>query len=116
MAKPTLPTKRYRETRTRSLYVIGAPSSPLVKIGVSDCPRLRLRDLRQATDTTLAPSALNRGALILLHQEPGGRAQELALHRYFAHRRVIGEWFDLGPVAVPLIKSVLRELNGRDCA
>jgi hypothetical protein len=99
------------ETITRSLYLIGIPGNSMVKIGISDNPTARLRGLARAGEGTLVPCSIDRGALMLLHQEPGGRRLELALHRYFAHRRVLGEWFDLGPVAVPLICAVVREMK-----
>lgn len=103
-----------RETITRSLYVIGAPGRSLVKIGIADCPTLRLASLQKAYDPTLMPHDVDRAALRVLHQEPGGRDLELGLHRCFAARRLSGEWFDLGPLAVSLVRSAARDLRRLD--
>lgn len=96
---------------TRSLYVVGVPDCPIVKIGIADCPSARVRAFRLVSDLTVLPAAMeiHRADLVVLHQEPGGRRLERALHRRFASRRVAGEWFDLGVVAVPLVRSAARE-------
>lgn len=91
------------------LYVFGPRDAGLVKIGISGCPSKRLEDLQRGHDQTLCPPGIRRPTLVLLHQQPGGRRLELRLHRRFAHRRVHGEWFDLGPLAVSLIRSACRE-------
>lgn len=91
------------------LYVIGVPGASLVKIGIAASPAVRLEDLRRGADRTLCPEGIDRTALAVLYQQPGGRRLELALHRRFAARRVLGEWFDLGPLAVSLIRSAIRE-------
>lgn len=93
----------------RLLYVIGVPGCPIVKIGISDCPSARVRALRLVSDVTLAPASVDRAALVVLHQQSGGRALERALHRRFASRHVVGEWFDLGVLAVPLVRSAARD-------
>jgi hypothetical protein len=82
-----------------------------VKIGIADCPRLRIASLRWRYDDTLIPADVDRSTIQVLYQQSGGRRLELALHRRLRHRRVIGEWFDLGPIALPLIKSLIREID-----
>jgi len=103
--------KIYRESVGRCLYVAGTPGHYLVKIGIADCPRLRIETLRRNSDETLIPHDVDRSMIQVLYQQRGGRRLELALHRRLRHRRVLGEWFDLGPIAVPLIKSLIREVD-----
>lgn len=87
------------------LYVIGEPEQGIVKIGLSGHPAGRLKGLRTGVDRTLCPNGINRSRLVVLYQQPGSRRLELALHRRFGSRRVIGEWFNLGPVAASLVRS-----------
>lgn len=91
------------------LYVFGEPRQGIVKIGVSGHPAGRLKLLKGGSDRTLCPEGIDRSKLVLLHQQPGGRRLELRLHRQFASRRVIGEWFDLGPVAASLVRSAAAD-------
>ncbi|MFG2629960.1 GIY-YIG nuclease family protein [Streptomyces sp. NPDC048473] len=83
---------------TARVYLIGSPESPLVKIGWSDNPERRLRDLQTGSPVPLQLLALFEGGAVI----------EAALHRQLADKRRHGEWFDLGadPVAVvsPLAK------------
>lgn len=99
------------ESLTRSLYVAGVPGNPVVKIGISDCPTRRIIRMRVATDGTIVPPVVDRSLIEVLYQQPGGRPLERALHRHFASRRVAGEWFDLGPLAVHMIKDLIREIH-----
>lgn len=91
------------------LYVIGLPQQGVVKIGMSAHPAGRLRLLQGGRDGTLCPEWIDRSALVVLHQQPGSRRLELKLHRRFGSRRVIGEWFDLGPVAASLVRSAAAD-------
>jgi hypothetical protein len=68
------------------IYVIGEQRHGVVKIGKSDDPMARLRDLQIA----------NPRQLHLLVALPGDRAAELLYHKHFASKRVQGEWFDFG--------------------
>jgi hypothetical protein len=101
--------REYRESPFRYLYLIGSRGHDVIKIGISDCPSSRIQDLSRQSDRTLIPGCVDRSTIQVLHQEPGGRRLELALHRHFRGRQVLGEWYDLGPVGVPLVKSVIRE-------
>jgi hypothetical protein len=67
-----------------SVYVIGAPASNTVKIGVTNDLRRRLREIQYMSPVKLA----------ILWSCPGGSALEKALHAHFADRRSHGEWFD----------------------
>ncbi len=91
------------------LYVIGERRQGVVKIGLSAHPAGRLKNLQSGTDRTLCPKGINRSQLVLLHQQPGSRRLELALHRRFGSRRIVGEWFDLGPVAASLVRSAAAD-------
>jgi hypothetical protein len=77
------------------IYVIGAPeiSPGRVKIGVTGGdPYARMKDLQTGSPVRLE----------LLHQEPGGREVERALHQVFTRYRLHREWFEFGeldPVA-----------------
>jgi hypothetical protein len=105
------PSDRYNNTayEGRQLYVIGDPGSTVVKIGVALRPEARLRALR--VDQTLRPAYVDAAKLTLLHHELGDRRLEAELHYRFASRRVVGEWFDLGVLAIPLVKSAIRDLR-----
>jgi hypothetical protein len=71
------------EPRVRYVYFIRGEGTGLVKIGVADDPRTRLRDLSIGSPV----------ALTLLGQTPGNEAIERALHKRFAALRAHGEWF-----------------------
>lgn len=92
------------------LYVIGEPGASIVKIGISERPSERLRSLRNPRDRTICPPGVNRRKLTMLYKRLGGRPLERALHTKFWRRRVVGEWFDLGPVAASLIRSTAHDL------
>lgn len=89
------------------VYLIGSPESPLVKIGWSDNPQRRLRNLQ-----TGSPVPLH-----LLAVFEGGAIVEAELHRRFADKRSHDEWFDLGsdPVAAvsPFVKVAQVEEGER---
>ena len=70
----------------RMIYVLQASIGGPIKIGytANDDVTERLRDHQ-----TSCP-----WPLILLHQIPGSRAREAALHRKFADERVVSEWFE----------------------
>jgi hypothetical protein len=81
---------------TTYVYVAGAESGP-VKIGFSTNVEKRIAELRYPGDTTQAPAEVDRSALKLLFFAEGDRDVERFLHYEFRSRRVLGEWFDLGP-------------------
>lgn len=65
------------------VYVIGCANSSTVKIGVSDDPERRLRQIQYMSPVPLQ----------VLWSGPGGNALERALHKHFAEQRSHGEWF-----------------------
>jgi len=88
--------------RTEWVYVIGAPGSPIVKIGHSADLSQRLRVIQTGSHVKVA----------ILWQDSGGRALERALHREFRQLRQHGEWFDFGdadPVAT--VRDVTERLK-----
>jgi hypothetical protein len=80
------------ESSRTSVYVIGSPESHLIKIGYSDDPVRRLREIQN-----MSPASLQ-----ILWITPGNMELEQRLHRVFAERRRHGEWFDFSDVADPV--------------
>lgn len=65
-----------------------------MKIGTSERPTQRLASLRTLTnDGTRCPDDLDRAALVLLLDIPGGRALERQFHQIARRWRITGEWF-----------------------
>jgi DNA-binding transcriptional ArsR family regulator len=71
------------------VYFIEAPSVGLVKIGVAQDLKKRLKDLAMQSPVSLR----------LIKALPGGLKQEATLHRMFEKHRSHGEWFHLAPIA-----------------
>ncbi|MFB8166021.1 GIY-YIG nuclease family protein [Streptomyces rubiginosohelvolus] len=92
---------------TNQVYLIGSTDSSLVKIGWTDNPKRRLRDLQTGSPVLLQ----------LLAVFEGGPIVEAELHRQFADQRRHGEWFDLGPdpvaVVSPFVKAAQVEEDER---
>ncbi|WP_186001595.1 GIY-YIG nuclease family protein [Streptomyces sp. IB201691-2A2] len=86
--------------RPDRVYLIGSPDSALVKIGWTDNPKRRLRNLQ-----TGSPVPLH---LLALFEFEGGSIVEAELHRRFADKRRHGEWFDLGPNPVEAVSPFVR--------
>jgi Meiotically up-regulated gene 113 len=89
------------------VYLIGSPSSHLVKIGRSVKVMKRLGEIQ-----CMSPVPLR-----VLWTTEGGAGLESALHWRFRQQRVYGEWFDFGvedPVAI--VASAVEEtaLNAQD--
>ncbi len=83
---------------TNQVYLIGSPDSSLVKIGWTDNPKRRLRDLQTGSPVLLQ----------LLAVFEGGPIVEADLHRRFADKRRHGEWFDLGPDPVAVVSPFVK--------
>lgn len=75
--------KKQRDTSGDMVYFIECDG--LVKIGVSDDPYTRLKELSTGSSSPLR----------LLGCIPGGFKREKELHRKFANQRATGEWFYL---------------------
>ncbi|WP_209445718.1 GIY-YIG nuclease family protein, partial [Streptomyces roseochromogenus] len=74
----------------------------LIKLGMSNDPQRRRRDLATGLATRLD----------LLWSHPGGLSLEAFLHRRFARRRVRGEWFDFADVdAVALLRRAAADFE-----
>ncbi|MDX2557636.1 GIY-YIG nuclease family protein [Streptomyces stelliscabiei] len=84
--------------KSERVYLIGSPTSPLVKIGWTDNPERRLRHLQTGSPVPLQLLALFEGGSIV----------EAELHRRFADKRRHGEWFDLGPNPVEVVSPFAR--------
>ncbi len=81
------------------VYVIGDPTSNgPVKIGVTTDPPARLAAIRSGRGA-IVPNNVRLAALQILAQHPGDRLLERDLHRHYANRRLVGEWFDLHPAS-----------------
>jgi hypothetical protein len=70
------------------IYFIQAASGGPIKIGVSDNPEVRLKDLQCS----------HHERLVLRRVMEGGAALERELHARFADHRIRGEWFHPHPV------------------
>lgn len=75
-------------TSSGFVYVIGAESSRVVKIGFAVDPSRRLTHLQTGSPVRLA----------ILAALPGSRTFEAKLHKVFKDLRKHGEWFDFGKV------------------
>jgi hypothetical protein len=93
-----MPTDQGALLANDRVYLIGSPDSPLVKIGWSDNPERRLRDLQSGSPVPLQ----------LLAVFEGGYLVEAALHRRFADKRIRVEWFDLGPNPVETVRPYVK--------
>lgn len=84
------------KTKSSKLYLIGAPNG-LVKIGITTdiYRRLRVLDLS-------SPVELN---LILSFESSQAEVIEAELHKYFAVKRVKGEWFNLSDSDLEWVKN-----------
>ena len=71
------------------VYFLEAPSVGLVKIGVAQDLKKRLKDLSLSSPVSLR----------LLKSISGGPKHEAALHLMFDEHRSHGEWFHLAPIA-----------------
>ncbi|MGA5873932.1 GIY-YIG nuclease family protein [Streptomyces cinereoruber] len=80
------------------MYLIGSTESPLVKIGWTDNPERRLRNLQTGSPVPLTVLALFEGGAIV----------ERELHHRFADKRRHGEWFDLGPDPVKVVSPFVK--------
>ncbi|HEY9368353.1 GIY-YIG nuclease family protein [Streptomyces sp.] len=89
------PQPKRQETDERSVYFIQADNG-LIKIGVSDSPKNRLRTLQ-----TMSPVALR---LVLVLPGRGARG-ESELHARFAEHRSHGEWFHPAPELISFIQE-----------
>lgn len=80
------------------VYFIQAGESGLIKIGKADDPTARL--------ATMQTGSADR--LVLLTTMSGGRREEHALHRRFAHLRRSGEWFEPAADLLSFINELRR--------
>jgi hypothetical protein len=84
------------------VYVIGSPSSRLVKIGRTKNLKKRFGDIQR-----MSPAPLE-----VLWSTPGGHKLEQALHERFRTQRSHGEWFDFGTTdAVKAVAQAVDELQ-----
>ncbi|MGW3303983.1 GIY-YIG nuclease family protein [Streptomyces rubiginosohelvolus] len=88
---------------TTRVYLIGSPESPLVKIGWTDNPERRLRDLQTGSPVPLQ----------LLTAFEGNAELEGALHAHFADQRMHGEWFALGEDPLGVVTPVAKRERAR---
>lgn len=90
-------------TETGYVYVIGIPAVQAVKIGWTADVASRLSGLQTGCPLPL---------VLMWKQEVAiPAAVEVALHLRFSDKRVRGEWFDLGPDAVRLVREACEEIT-----
>lgn len=88
-----------RQIATTLIYFVKC--GDFVKVGISNPQSLlgRLETLQTGSPTTYE----------VLGTIPGDHADEVALHRRFAHLRARGEWFRMTPELVEYLADALRE-------
>lgn len=82
-------------TNKSFVYVISEVGTCFVKIGISQDPQQRLRELQTANPRKLA----------ILATWPGGKPEEATYHRMLSDFRREGEWFELHDC---ILRDVLR--------
>lgn len=84
------------ESRTKNLmgyvYLIGSAQHRWYKIGISSTPNIRIRNIG-----VLLPFKVEIWAI---WKTKSPRLLEIALHEYYAERRINGEWFSFKPEKV----------------
>ncbi|MFI6491248.1 GIY-YIG nuclease family protein [Streptomyces sp. NPDC050564] len=81
------------------VYVIGTPGVNVVKIGTTNQPDRRLRDIQRMSPLPLA----------ILWSHPGGRELEMNLHKHFKNLRSHGEWFEFHADPVRLVRWAVED-------
>lgn len=79
-----------------STYMYFMRSGDYIKVGISNNPERRRRELLDPLNDTAMPDDWN-GEIQLIAHVPGNRATEMSVHQDFAHLRVKGEWFRAAP-------------------
>lgn len=87
-----------------AVYFVLDASAGLVKIGHSKDPDARFSELCTG----------NGSHLEMIGWVPGGRKEELALHRAFAPFRTRREWFRVYPAGLELIRAICEEAERRE--
>ncbi len=103
------PTYVYMIGHERKDGMLGGP----VKIGVSDDPAKRLKQMQ-----TSSPQKLAILAVIAMPMRKAAFMLEAVLHAYFADKRMQGEWFDVcafeaGGALAALTREALVALGGK---
>lgn len=81
--------------RLTHIYLMFDPSSGLYKIGRSSNPITRLKGVQKERSLTQ-----------LIYTSPKCAVRtETTLHKIFAHKRIIGEWFDLSDSDIEAIRN-----------
>jgi len=87
---------------TAYIYVIGTPGVRAVKIGWAGDARARLAALQTGSPLPLS--------VMWKRRMSDAAAVEAALHQLFGGKRVRGEWFDLGPDAVRVVREACADI------
>lgn len=93
----------------RFVYLFRNELTNLYKIGITDAPRKRMKQLQTASGMYLQD-------LIILQCEVGIDEApiiiEKYLHNYFKNKRVVGEWFELNVKEVIAIQRLFWQIFG----
>ncbi len=95
----------------KCVYLIKNLSNGLSKIGITNRPKSRLRELERNSGNKLM------ALLIITLQEDYDESAEYLenyLHNYFENKRKIGEWFDLTIRDVVQIRELFWFIEGED--
>ncbi|MEA3451199.1 MAG: GIY-YIG nuclease family protein [Bacteroidota bacterium] len=100
---------RLKELQHKFLYLIKYEKLPLFKIGITNTPNNRFRNIENT-------SGLEVHNLLLLECQYDYDEQpifiEHFLHEYFNHKRTIGEWFTLSIRDVVAIRNLIWYIEG----
>lgn len=86
--------------KTGYIYVVGAPCIQAVKIGHAANVADRVAGLQTGSPLPLI--------VLWQHRTLNPKSVEDTLHKRFRDKRVRGEWFDLGPDAVRIVRDAVR--------
>ena len=99
------------DEKCRFLYLFRNPFSNLCKIGVTNNPKTRLRQLTNS-------SGMEIQALIVLQLQPDVDEHPIViekfLHEHFSSKRTNGEWFSLSVRDILAISRLIYEIDGDD--
>lgn len=92
----------------QNVYIISNPLNKLYKIGITDDYIRRLKDLQNASGCLLHTILV----LQLGYNDEKAEYIEEYLHKYYKHKRIRGEWFQLNDSDIADIGELFWEIEG----
>lgn len=106
---PDAPTARLWASRPTFTYFVEAEGTGRIKIGKSDRPNKRLKDIRTTCPHNLILRLVLPVGWEFLANHQQGSWDEAAIHSRFERSRVHGEWFHLSPEIESFVKGLADE-------